>query len=439
MDVDNASAYPLVRDYLFALRNQGSRYGIERMRLFADALANPQQQFPAIHVAGSNGKGSVCAMLESIYRHAGCRTGLYTSPHLLHLGERVQVNRQPLSEGEIIALIDQMRPVADALATRDPESQPSFFELMTAMAFVVFAQQKVDVALIETGLGGRLDATNVIQPELTIITSIALEHTEILGDSLGKIAAEKAGIIKSGVPIITGPMPAEAESVIAAIARERAAPWIPVRDHFNTARRCPRSALPGVCQRWNAAVAAVAVEILQKRFPVSKATIRKGLAQVEWGGRWQRFHIDGRQLILDATHNVGGLETLRGNLRKLIDKQGRKPYIITGMLGEYRAKALLPVLSRNANKLYLVTPDQPKATPTDALFSLLPDAAKSAAYCSDLNSLIPKPGQLSIGNRGDTIVVTGSIYLLGEVLQRLRGIQEPQSLTFQDYRIVGGE
>jgi dihydrofolate synthase/folylpolyglutamate synthase len=439
MDVDTASVYPLVRDYLFALRNQGSRYGIERMRLFADALTNPQRQFPAIHVAGSNGKGSVCAMLESIYRHAGYRTGLYTSPHLLHLGERVQVNRQPLQEGEIIALVDKMRPVAEALAARDPESQPSFFELMTAMAFVVFAQQKVDVALIETGLGGRLDASNVIQPELTIITSIALEHTEILGDSLAKIAAEKAGIIKPGVPIITGPMPAEAEGVIAAIARERGAPWIPVREHYSSARKCPRCALPGVCQRWNAAVAAVAVEVLQKRFPVAKVTLRKGLARVEWGGRWQRFHIDGRQLILDATHNVGGLETLRGNLRKLIAKQECKPYIITGMLGEDRAQALLPVLSRNAKKLYLVTPDQPKATPAEALYERLPSAAKSAACCSDLTALIPEPGKLSIGNRGDTIVVTGSIYLLGEVLQRLRGIQEPQSLTFQDCRMVDGE
>jgi dihydrofolate synthase/folylpolyglutamate synthase len=434
MDVDTASDYPLVRDYLFALRNQGSRYGIERMRLFADVLTNPQRQFPAIHVAGSNGKGSVCALLESIYRHAGYRSGLYTSPHLLHLGERVQVNRQPLQQVEVIALVNQMRPVADALAARDPESQPSFFELMTAMAFVVFAQQKVDIALIETGLGGRLDATNVIVPELTIITSIALEHTEILGDSLAKIAAEKAGIIKPGVPLVTGPMPAEAEDVIAAIARERGAPWIPVREHFNSARRCPRCALPGVCQRWNAAVAAVAVEILQKRFPVSKATIRKGLAQVEWGGRWQRFQMDGRQLILDATHNAGGLETLRGNLRKLIEKQGRKPYIITGMLGEDRAKALLPVLSRNAERLYLVTPDQPRATPADVLFSLLPKAAKSAAYCTDLKSLIPKTGQLSIGNRGDAIVVTGSIYLLGEVLQRLQQEPRAKSLTFQDRR-----
>jgi dihydrofolate synthase/folylpolyglutamate synthase len=434
MDVDLASAYPSVRDYLYSLRNRGSRYGIERMRTFAEALDFPQRQFRSIHVAGSNGKGSVCALLESIYRHAGYRTGLYTSPHLLHLGERVQLNRQPLSETELMALVQKIRPIAETLAAKDPQDQLSFFELMTAMAFTVFAREAVDIALIETGLGGRLDATNVIQPELCIITSITLEHTDILGDTLAKIAAEKGGIIKPGIPVITGPMPAEAEDVIAAMARERGAPWIPVRTHYKNARQCPRCALPGVCQRWNAAMAMVAVDALQQRLPVNPTAAGNGLAQVEWGGRWQSFSIDGKRLILDATHNIGGRETLHGNLRRLLKAEGRKPHIITGMLGEERASALLPLLARNARSLHLVTPNQPKATPAAALYALLSDTAKSNASCSKLETLIPQPGRLAIGEPGDTIVVTGSIYLLGEVMQRLHEGRSDMALTFQDRR-----
>jgi dihydrofolate synthase/folylpolyglutamate synthase len=434
MDVAMASAYLAARDFLFSLRNQGSRYGIERMCLFAEALGNPQNRLPAIHVAGSNGKGSVCALLESIYRHSGYRTGLYTSPHLLHLGERVQVNRQPLSAAQLLEMVNEMRPVAAALVARDPTMQPSFFEWMTAMAWLVFVRQSVDITLVETGLGGRLDATNIITPELSIITSITLEHTDILGDTLAKIAAEKAGIIKPGIPVISGPMPEEAESVIAAIAKARGAPWIPVSSRYASARTCPRSALPGLCQRWNAAIAVVAAETLQQRFAVNSSTIKRGLALVEWDGRWQSFNFGGKQVILDATHNAGGVETLRGNLRRLRNKEGCKPFIIAGMLGEERAQALLPLLARNARKLYLVTPDQPRATPAKLLFDSLPAASKPHARCDNLKTLIPCPGNLQIGTPGDTIVVTGSIYLLGEVMARLQGVNALENLAFQDRR-----
>lgn len=434
MDGGSASAYPSIRDYLYALRNHGSRYGIERMQTFAAELGNPEHKLRTIHVAGSNGKGSVCALLESIYRAAGYRTGLYTSPHLLHLGERVQINRQPLREAALIEQVARIRPIAEAIARRDPEMEPSFFELMTAMAFNTFADEGVDIALIETGLGGRLDATNILQPELCIITSIALEHTEILGDTLAKIAGEKAGIIKPGIPVITGLLPPEAQEVITRIARERGAPLISVTDRYPNARCCPRSALPGTCQRWNAAMAALTVEVLNPSFPVKRESVRKGLAQVEWAGRWQRFSIDKRQLILDATHNAGGLETLRGNLQRLQQKEGRKPHILTGMLGEERASALLPLLCQHAQSLHLLTPKQPKATPAQWLYSQLPQAAKAIATCSDLSTLIPNPGKLAMGQPGDTIVVTGSIYLLGEVLEHLNYEPEPQKLNFQDLR-----
>ena len=189
--------YGRIRDYLYSLKHKGSKYGIDRMRLFAEQLGQPQLKFPCIHVAGTNGKGSTCSMLEAIYRANGYKTGLYSSPHLIRQGERVQVNREILDEADIVAYTERLRPIADALGAADADDHPSFFEFMTAMAFLRFAEAEVDIALIETGLGGRLDATNVVDPELSIITSISLDHVEQLGDTLTAIASEKAGIIKN--------------------------------------------------------------------------------------------------------------------------------------------------------------------------------------------------------------------------------------------------
>ena len=176
--------YADILDYLYALKNRGSRYGIERMHLLCEALGHPEQKFPVIHVAGTNGKGSVCAMLEAMYRDNGYKVGFFSSPHLVHLGERVQVDRQMLSELEIVRYIEQLRPIAAELGKSDPNLHPTFFEFIAAMAFLRFAGASVDIACIETGLGGRLDATNVVDPELSIITTISLDHCDILGLSL---------------------------------------------------------------------------------------------------------------------------------------------------------------------------------------------------------------------------------------------------------------
>ena len=212
------------RDYLFSLKNRGSKYGIDRMRLFAEALGQPQNQFPVIHVAGTNGKGSVCAMLEALYRNNGYKTGFFSSPHLIHLGERAQVNRQILSERGIVEYVKQLRPVAATLGQEDQDLHPTFFEFVAAMAFLRFAAEQVDIACIETGLGGRLDATNVVNPELSIITTVSLDHTEMLGDTIEAIAREKAGIIKHGKPVLIGRLSKPAENVIRAIAADRGCP-----------------------------------------------------------------------------------------------------------------------------------------------------------------------------------------------------------------------
>src|SRR3954471_17675713 len=173
--------YAAVAEYLFAQKAHGAKFGVDRMAALAAALDHPERAVACIHVAGTNGKGSVSAMLDAILHAAGWRTGLFTSPHLVHLGERVQVDRRKLTEAEIVAFMAELRPIADQLGARDPDDRPSFFEYMSAMAFLQFARQRCDISVIEVGLGGRLDATNIVTPEVGVITSIAMDHSEILG------------------------------------------------------------------------------------------------------------------------------------------------------------------------------------------------------------------------------------------------------------------
>lgn len=411
------NSFDATRDYLFSLKNRGSRYGIDRMRLFVEALGHPQKKYPLIHVAGTNGKGSVCAMLEALYRSNGYKTGLFSSPHLVHLGERVQVNRQILDQAGIVEYTDQLRPIAAELAKEDPDLHPTFFEYIAAMAFMRFASEEVDIALIETGLGGRLDATNVVEPELSIITSISLDHTELLGDSLAQIAGEKAGIIKPGKPVVMGCLPDEAEQVIRDTAKVRGCELYSVRERFHP-DRLPESNLSGAHQRWNAAAARYATEILSARFPIASA---EGLLEVDWPGRWQKVELNGRRIILDATHNPEGALALRGNFERLVGRSGCKPIVLAGTLGEARGRSLMEAIAPYAAELYLLEPNQDRATTTDYLEGCLPGDRDFAVHHSSLDQCLPRSGGCLLGVPGDTIVVTGSIYLIGEVLERIQG------------------
>ncbi|MGZ0707805.1 bifunctional folylpolyglutamate synthase/dihydrofolate synthase [Coraliomargarita sp. W4R53] len=419
------SSYSTTLDYLYALKNRGSKYGIDRMRLLVEALGHPERKFPVIHVAGTNGKGSVCAMLEALYRANGYKTGFFSSPHLVHLGERAQVNRQILSEAEIVSYTEQLRPIAAKLGKEDPDLHPTFFEFVAAMAFQRFATEAVDIGIIETGLGGRLDATNVVDPELSIITTISLDHTEMLGDTLEAIAGEKAGIIKAGKPVLIGKLPAAAEAVIRRVAQERGCKLYALADRFADESSLPRTNLAGSFQRWNAALAVYATEILAERFPVQSI---QALAHVEWAGRWQTMQVDGRNLILDASHNPEGVAALEENLVDLLKVTGREPIMIAGALGEDRARSLMAVVGRYASELYLIAPNQERATPTAFLKSCL----ERDAVETDLSALFPEPGHCVVGEPGDTIVLTGSLYLIGEVLERIQGSSSKDGSGLQD-------
>jgi dihydrofolate synthase/folylpolyglutamate synthase len=398
--------------WLTGLRNLGSRLGADRMRLLSARIGNPEHAQPCFHIAGTNGKGSTSAMIEAIQRAQGRRTGLYTSPHLVAIGERIQVDRTPLSDAAVVALAERLRPHYEAIRAEDPENAPTFFELITAAALLEFAERKVDIAILETGLGGRLDATNVCAPEVCVITSIGLDHQEYLGPTLAAIAAEKAGTIKSGVPCVVGDLPPEAEAVIVARAREVGAPLHFVRDRF--ASGLPETNLVGAHQGRNAGAALLACE-LAKRLPIDDAKARTALRSVEWAGRWQEFRlIDGRRLIVDGSHNEEGIRAVAPLLAAL-----NAPTVIVGALGVDRARPLVAAAAKSAGRLVLVRPDNERACSVEELAALVPADFRGEVRRASVAELFPSPA--TCGAEGETVVVLGSLYLVGEVLARLRG------------------
>lgn len=404
--------------WLTGLRNLGSRLGVDRMRLLSARIGNPERAQPCFHIAGTNGKGSTSAMIEAIQRAHGRRTGLYTSPHLIAIGERIQVDRAPLSDTAVVALAESLRPHYEAIRAQDPEDAPTFFELITAAALLEFAERKVDIAILETGLGGRLDATNVCAPEVCVITSIGLDHQEYLGPTLAAIAGEKAGIIKPGVPCVVGDLPPEAEAVIVAHAREVGAPLHFVRDRF--AAGLPETNLVGAHQRRNAGAALLACE-LARRLPIDDTQAAAALRSIEWAGRWQEFRlIDGRRLIVDGSHNEEGIRAVAPLLAAL-----NSPTVIVGALGVDRARPLVAAAAKAASRLVLVRPDNERACSVEELAALVPADFRGEVHRASVAELFPSPAACTA--EGETIVVLGSLYLVGEVLARLRGHGLPDS------------
>ena len=398
--------------WLTGLRNLGSRLGVERMRTLSSRIDHPERAAPCFHIAGTNGKGSTSAMIEAIQRAQGRRTGLYTSPHLVAIGERIQIDRQPLADAAVVKRAEQLRPHYAAIRAEDPESAPTFFELITAAALLEFAARKVDVAILETGLGGRLDATNICAPEVCVITSIGLDHQEYLGSTLTSIASEKAGILKPGVQCVVADMPAEAEAVMSARSREVGAPLHFVRDRFSAG--LPATNLAGDHQRRNAGAALLACE-LAKRLPMDDAKARTALRSVEWAGRWQEVRLaDGRRLIIDGSHNEEGARIIEPLLAAL-----QSPTVIVGALGLERARPLVAVAARHAARLVMVRPDNERASSAEELSTLVPADYPGQIDRANIAALFSAPAKCAAV--GETIVVLGSLYLVGEVLARLHG------------------
>ncbi len=410
-------------DFLFGLRNRGSKYGIDRMVRFAEAAGNPQKELKVIHVAGTNGKGSVCAMVESVLRAAGCRTGLYTSPHLVHLGERIQLDRKPLDEDSIVRRAGELRRIARSVAPEGDPEYPSFFEFMTLMAFQCFAEEGVDCAVVEVGLGGRLDATNIVRPMVTAISSIGLDHCEILGDTIAAIAREKAGILKPGVPVVLGNLPEEAGAVVRSRAGELGCPRIEVAERYAESE-LPETNLVGRFQRWNAGVARLILETIREDFPLPDEVAEVAMKEVSWAGRWEERVIGGSRVIVDCTHNPEGAAELHQNLLERVGSPRGELEVIVGSLGLERVHAVLAVVAPFARRIHLVRPEQPRARTFAEMREAIPDGYSGEVVESTVGALFPGGDRIALTPEVEPVLLTGSLYLVGEVYSRI-GWEDP--------------
>jgi dihydrofolate synthase/folylpolyglutamate synthase len=419
-------------------RRFGMKLSLEQISEVCGKLGDPQLKVKAIHIAGTNGKGSTSAMLESILRAHGLRTGLYTSPHLLKLGERIQVNRRALSDETICEEAETLYTAAKQFGKPGDEDFPSFFELMTTMAFRHFARERCDVAIVETGLGGRLDATNILSPAVSVITSVGLDHTEFLGNTIEEIAREKAGIIKPNTPVVLGLLPEKAEQEIRKIALKRSAEIFSVREIFLQTKpeypSLPETNLYGEHQRGNAAAALLAAKIFFEKSgkQLDESLSFNALKNVNWRARWEKITLsDGRTLILDVAHNAEGAEAIDKSLTCLCSETGTRPQIITGVLGMERARSLLHVFSKHASAIHFVRPAQERACTFEELRPCIPEKFCGEITETDIRTLFPEKNSCSLKTpNNEPILVAGSCYLAGEVLAALSG--ELSESKFQD-------
>ena len=387
----------------------GANFGLENTRKLAALTDNPQEKLRFIHLAGTNGKGSTCAMLEGIYRASGMRVGLFTSPHLVSFRERIQVNRQLIPESEIVRLVEEIRAA-------NQNHEVTLFEFATVMALKYFAEQKCDLVVWETGLGGRLDATNIVTPLASVITNIAFDHEQWLGNTLAKIAAEKAGIIKPGVPIVTATADAEALEVIQKTAKEKNAPLtvVAINKTEPLLEESFTTTMLGEHQKLNATLALATVAVLKNVIAVNAEAIRAGMANVNWAGRLQLIQKpNGQKILLDGAHNLAGATALCAALEQ--DFPGARPLLIFGALGDKNWSAICRLLAPLADQFFTVPVASERTTDANALAEAFRSANPKAvvAVKSNLSEA------LKACKDEPLVVITGSLYLIGEALELL--------------------
>jgi len=416
--------YKEAEKYLFNLQSRGWKLDLDRITKFLTELDSPHQQFASVHIAGTNGKGSVAAMLESILRNADYCTGLYTSPHLVDACERIVVSGVPISKTELVNYIIRFRPLIDSLNC-------TFFETMTALAFQYFRDKNVDVAVVEVGMGGRFDATNVLTPRLSIITDIALDHTAHLGNTITQIAREKAGIIKSGVPCLLKSNDPSVLDIVNKIADQQGTTVFRVSEKSqiqsyalsttgSTIRmRTVRTVLEdidlplvGKHQIENAQTAISAAVVLRElNLNISDHNIIFGLAQTKWPGRFQTL-CDDPLLIVDVAHNPAAAKALRATLELLY--ADRQKLIVLGVVADKDYGTIVAELAPIAHKFIAVQPDSTRALACSALAKLARSYTKNVFEFNETNmGLEFACNQV---NSDDMIVVTGSHYTVGEIM-----------------------
>jgi len=413
--------YGRTLEWLYALESRrGMDFRLERLAPVLSRLGQPQETFPAIHVGGTNGKGSTAAMLHSIYTRAGYRVGLYTSPHLLSFRERIRVGAQSISEEDVVG---DAAPISAAAGRAGVDL--TFFEIATIMALLEFRRREVDLAVVEVGLGGRLDATNVVRPVATVITSIGLEHRELLGDSLEAIAEEKAGIIKPGATVVTGQLPSEALAVIAEKVTANGAKWLRYSDDFGLGDlrgddgNLVEIPLAGAHQLHNAAVAAATAHALAESFPLGNAAVSAGLAQVRWPGRLETLARDPWTLV-DAAHNAQAIGAIRASLDALVLPRPR--VLVFGVMADKDWPEMLASLVPLFDQVVLSPVSTPRALDPRRAASAIADFRPCEVAGSAHEALAMARG---MAGRNGTIVVTGSIFLVSELYRDCGGGEDP--------------
>jgi dihydrofolate synthase / folylpolyglutamate synthase len=423
--------YPDSVQFLYALGNEikTAKFGLERIRTVLEALGNPQDRCRFVHVAGTNGKGSTCAMIESALRAAGHRTGMFISPHLSEPTERISMAGQPVSVAAFTDAFNRVHGTVEELLDRGAiDLHTSYFETVTAMAFMIFAEAQTTMVALETGLGGRLDATNVVRPELSVITPIDFDHEAYLGRSLEAIAGEKAGILKPGVPAVFSRQRPEAQAVLERRAAElgipvsHAAAWS-VCDVELSARgstftlaasapgrprlrlRCP---LAGEHQVENAVTAAMTLVQLG----VPQTAIEQGIARTQWPGRLEHISED-PEILIDGAHNPAGARALAAYLDRFY--RGRRVRMIYGAMRDKAVEEVCGILFPRAQQVIATAPDQPRALHPQAIRDLAehPDLRVAATLGEALELVRDATPQ-------DAIVITGSLYLVGEARTLLK-------------------
>ncbi|MBU2535620.1 MAG: bifunctional folylpolyglutamate synthase/dihydrofolate synthase [Chloroflexi bacterium] len=406
-------------------------FDLRRMEQLLDRLGNPQNAAKSVHIAGTKGKGSTAAMIASILVQSGYRTGLYTSPHLLSIRERIQVDGQQISEDEFARLAESIKPEVEAVNTAGEFGELTTFEILTALAFTHFREKTVDYQVLETGLGGRLDATNVIKPEVCVITSISYDHMDVLGDTLAKIAGEKAGIIKPGSIAITAPQPPEAMKVLEEVCRQREVKLVRMGSDVTWQRKSGgpeeqtfevrgrrgeyhlKMPLVGEHQMENAATAVATVEALAERgSTIAAEAIIGGIASVNWPGRLQVLRRK-PWVIVDGAHNGDSIRRLVQALRQYFTFE--KAIVIFGASSDKNVAEMAAELASFPERVIISQSHHPRAVAAEQLAAEFSSKGIASETSENVASAVERA--LSIAGPSDLVCATGSLFLVAEVME----------------------
>ena len=415
-----------------------AKFNLENITVLMERLGRPDRTYPIVHIAGTNGKGSTAAFLESILRAAGFRTGLNTSPHLERINERIRINGEEVSDQIFAETFTRVQEVIEELlAAGRLQAHPTYFECVTALAFEVFARERVEFAVVEVGLGGRLDATNIVRPQVSVITRIDFDHENYLGHSLEEIAREKAGIVKAGVPVATAPQLPEVREVLRGKARELDATIVDTGEDFDLEREiaeagCARArararamgeavrlapGLPGRFQLENALNAVATARLLQARgYRITNQNIEQGIRSAEWPGRLERLQT-GPDVYLDGAHNPGAARELAQFLEENFAR--RRVYLIFGAMRDKSVDEMTGILFPLASEVIFTQPGTPRAVSANQLADLAGHHAARYTVIRDAEEALESA--LAKARSDDAVFVTVSLYLVGQLRHAWKG------------------